>query len=215
MGDFQKIKLNSVICSTLFNVVEISIIILCGILMKVEIEKIIILFVLFFIARITSYKPMHYKSPILCMIWSTFVFCSFFLLTKVNLILAIVMTIFEGIILTGRGDIRDCFMYRKNENEQKYRELKRYVRMYKGTEKIKKFEYILQTINNKYSDRYKIDLYRMYILVFYEDMSFKKIKDEMNLRDDNHIIINALDLIFMSFNTYIETENLKELAIKS
>ena len=92
-------------------------------------------------------------------------------------------------------------MYRKSEDEQKYRELKRYVRKNKNTKQLEEFENILKTVDYKYRDRYKIDLYKMYICVFHENMSFEKIKVEMNLRNDNHIITNALDLIFISFNT--------------
>lgn len=220
MKEEQKIKLKKIICSLIFNIVEISIIILLGLLMQVKLDRILILFILFFIARMTCYKPMHYKSPILCMIWSTLVFCSFFWLTKVNILLAIVMTIFEAIILTGKGDIADGLMYRKNENERKYRELKEYVNKYKNTNELKRFENIIKDFNGKYNDRYKINLYAIYYLIFYENMSYEKVKEEMNLRNDNHIITNALDMIFICFDTYIELEkyykklNQKELIKK-
>ena len=149
---------------------------------------------------------MHYKSPILCMIWSTIVFCSFFWLAKVNIILAILMTIFEAVVLTGKGDIADSLMYRKNENERKYRELKEYVSKNMNTNNLKMFEDRIKDFNEKYNDRYKVDLYRIYYLIFYENMSYERVKDEMNLRNDNHIITNALDMIFICFDTYIELE---------
>ena len=41
-------------------------------------------------------------------------------------------------------------------------------------------------------------------------MSYEKVKKEMNLRDDNHIITNALDMIFICFTTYIEEKDYYE-----
>lgn len=214
MKEIQKIDIKKIVCSLIFNIVEISIIILMGILMSVKLEQIIILFLLFFIARITSYKPMHYKSPALCMIWSTLVFCSFFWLTKVNIFLAIGMTVFEAIILTGKGDIKDCFMFQKNEDKKKYRELKGFIQNNKNTELLNKFENRLKEFSNKYSDRYKINLYKVYYLVFYKELSYTKVLKELNLRDDNHLITNALDMVFICFDTFVEEEkyysNLKE-----
>ena len=118
MKDFIE-KNKKVIYSSIFNVIEILAIILLGLIMKVKIEEIIILMFMFFIARISCYKPMHYKSPILCFVWSTLVFASFFLLTKINLIIAILSTAFEAIIATKTGDIKDCTMYRNKTNYKK------------------------------------------------------------------------------------------------
>nr|DAV79465.1 MAG TPA: accessory gene regulator B [Caudoviricetes sp.] len=210
MKETKKLDVKTIVCSSIFNIVEISIIIIIGLIMKVKIEEIIILFLLFFLARITSYKPMHYKSPILCMIWSTLVFCSFFGLSKVNIFLAIGMTVFEAIILTGRGDIKDCFMFEKDENKKKYRELKEFVQDYKDTQILNKFENILKGFNNKFCDRYKVDLYEVYYLIFYKELSYSKVLKELELRNDNHIIINALDMVFICFNTFIELEELKK-----
>lgn len=207
MKKMQKIDIKKIICSSIFNIVEISIIITIGIWMNVKLEEIIILFLLFFIARITSYKPMHYKSPILCMIGSTLVFCSFFGLTKVNIFLAIGMTVFESIILTGRGDIKNCFLFENDEDKKKYRELKRFIHEHKNTEKLNKFENRLKEFNNKYSDRFKVNLYEVYYLIFYKELSYAKVLKEMHLRDDNHIITNALDMVFICFDTYIELES--------
>lgn len=190
--------------SLIFNVVEISIIILVGILMQVKIEEVIILILLFFIARVTSYNQMHYKSPILCMIWSTLVFFSFFLLTKVNLYIAIVFTVFEGVILTGRGDVRDGFLYSNTMDKKKYKELEIYIQNNRDSQNLKEFERILKRLNQTYSKRYRYDFYQIYTLKFLENKSFEEIKKETNIRD-NHGVTRALDVIFMSFNTYLET----------
>lgn len=205
MKDFIQ-KNKKVIYSSIFNVIEILAIILLGLIMKVKIEEIIILMLMFFIARITCYKPMHYKSPILCFIWSTLVFASFFLLTKINLTIAILMTAFEAIIATKVGDIKDCTMYRNKEEDGKYRELKQYVENNKNTKELDEFENELKKFSNKYNDRYKINLYEVYILIFYENDTYDTVKKKLGLRNDNHIITSALDMVFICYNTYIDVK---------
>lgn len=202
MKEEQKNKIKSIIGSIIFNTVEIAIIIEIGLLMQVKIEEIIILCALFFLARITNQKPMHYKSPFNCMLWSTLVFMSFFLLTKVNLPIAIIMTLLEGMMLTGKGDIRDGLMYKK-ENESKYIEIKNYIQENKDSESLKEYENILKEINQKYKERYKTDFYQIYRLKFHDNKTFREIIEETNL-NDNKEVTKALDIISMSFNTYIE-----------
>lgn len=191
--------------SLLFNVTELVLILLSGYFLKITTKEMIIVLFSFCGVRMATKSAMHYKSWKKCLCWTLLLITSLFLLVKVNVLMAICMAVFSAIIISGKGDIKDCFMYRKSEDEQKYRELKRYVRKNKNTKQLEEFENILKTVDYKYRDRYKIDLYKMYICVFHENMSFEKIKVEMNLRNDNHIITNALDLIFISFNTYIET----------
>lgn len=203
MKEEQKNKIKSIIGSFIFNIIEIGIIIASGLLMKVKIEEIIILFALFFLARTINVKPMHYKSPLKCMFWSTLIFISFFLLTKVNLMVAIIITLCEGSLLTGRGDIRDATMYRK-EDESKYREMKKFIQENKNTKQLKDYEEILKAINEKYQERYKIDFFKVYRLKFYEEKTFKEMIQETNL-NDNKEVTKALDIISMSFNTYRQT----------
>lgn len=55
-----------------------------------------------------------------------------------------------------------------------------------------------------------MDLYEVYYLIFYKELSYSKVLKELELRNDNHIIINALDMVFICFNTFIELEELKK-----
>lgn len=205
----KKLKMDKreFIYSTIFNLIETLIIILLGIWMHVKLEEIIILFCLFVISRTTCYKPMHYKSPILCMIWSTAIFASFFLLTKVNIFLAMVMTVFAGYVVTEKANLKDMYMYYKSkEDKGKYKEMVEYVAENKDTEEMKKFEIKLRKINEKYRDRYDKDFLKIYELKFREDKSFEYIKKECNICD-NHELIKILDIIFFSFNIYMDDIN--------
>lgn len=205
----KKLKMNKkeFIYSTIFNVVETLIIILLGVVMRVKIEEIIILFCLFVISRTTCYKPMHYKSPILCMIWSLAIFASFFLLTKVNIFLAMTMTVFAGYIVTEKANLKDMYMYYKSkEDKGKYKEMIEYVAKNADSEEIKIFEKKLRKINEKYKDRYDKDFFKIYKFKFKEDKSFEYIKKECNICD-NHELIKILDIIFFSFNIYMDDLN--------
>lgn len=205
----KKLKMNKkeFIYSTIFNVVETLIIILLGVVMRVKIEEIIILFCLFVISRTTCYKPMHYKSPILCMIWSSAIFASFFLLTKVNIFLAMTMTVFAGYIVTEKANLKDMYMYYKSkEDKGKYKEMIEYVAKNADSEEIKIFEKKLRKINEKYKDRYDKDFFKIYKFKFKEDKSFEYIKKECNICD-NHELIKILDIIFFSFNIYMDDLN--------
>lgn len=198
--------------SIIFSCIEAFCIFLCGICFKLQYTEIISIIVVFVLTRMTAHSPCHYKSLLKCFLWTMLVFCSFFLVVKVNIVISIIVTIFAGYILTENGNIQDSFMYRRKEDDKKYRELKKYVDTYKNTKQIEKFENKIINFNEKFSDRYKINIYEIYKLIFYENMSYEKVKKTMNLRDDNHIITNALDMVFICFNTFIETEKDKELA---
>lgn len=203
MKEEQKNQIKTTIYSAIFNLIEIAIILGVGLLMEVKLVEIIILFVLFFMTRMTSYKPMHYKSPLKCMVGSTLIFISFFLLTKINLLVAIIMTVFEATMLTGKGDIQDGLLYRK-ENESKYIEMKDFIQKNKGSEELKGYESVLKNINKQYQERYKMNFYQIYQLKFYENKTFKQIIEETNL-NDNKDVTKALDIISISFNTYRQT----------
>lgn len=203
-------KIEKYLPSVIFNLIEFFLIFLLGILSNVSIEKIIFLCVLFATVRVACEQPMHYKSPILCLIWSSIVFESFFLLTKVNMPIAILLTIFEAIILTKQGDIQDVFMYRNAENS-KYREMKKYMKEGKNSVAVNHFEDILKKLDEKYKERYKSSFYLVYQLYFKEEKSFNDIIEQTELYD-NHAVTRILDIIFISFNTYIAMyENSDEL----
>lgn len=193
--------------SLLFNIAELILILLSGYLLKLSIIEILVVVSLFCGVRMITKSAMHYKSWKKCLCWSLFLISSLFILVKVNIFIAICMSIFAAIIISEKGDIKDCFMFERNENKKKYRELKCFVEENRNTEMLNKFENTLKEFNNKYSDRFKINLYEIYYLIFYKKLSYTKTLKEMHLRDDNHIIINALDMIFICYDTYITSEN--------
>lgn len=91
--------------SVIFNLSELLIIYLFGRWLTIPMEQIVVIFGVFVVTRMFFKQTMHYKDWYRCMIWSTLVFISFFLVVKVNLFLGIIMTIFAGFILTQKGNI--------------------------------------------------------------------------------------------------------------
>ena len=188
----------------IFNVAETSLIVIFGIILKLKISDIILIILLFGCTRIATKGGIHYKSWVKCLIWSLFLTISLFVLVKVDMRIAIVMTIFSGLITSKKADVRDWSMYQNDVKKQKYKELKHYIIKNKDSKQIKDFEEILIELNKKYSERYKIDFCKVYNLYFLEDRSFEYIKKQTGLYD-KHTITKALDLIFFSFNPYMVT----------
>lgn len=204
------IKIRESIPTIIFNLTEFLIIFLLGIISKVSIEEITFLCILFTLIRSECDKPMHYQSPILCMIWSAMVFESFFLLTKINMPIAMIFTTFEAFILTKNADIKNMFLYKKSDNS-KYIEMKQYIKTNKDSSKVNKFENILKDLDKKYNVMYKHSFFDIYQLYFKEEKSFKEII-KIKKMYDNHELTKYLDMIFVSFNTYINKySNLEEL----
>lgn len=187
-----------------FNVAETSLIIIFGIILKLKITEIVLVILLFGFTRIATKGGIHYKSWVKCLAWSLFLTVTLFILVKVDMRIAITMTIFSGLVTSKKADIRDWSMYRNTIKERKYRELEYYILENRDSNKLKKFEKILTQLNETYSKRYKVDFYKVYELYFLKDSSFDDIIRETNLYD-NHGVTKVLDIIFFSFNTYMAT----------
>ncbi len=91
--------------------------------------------------------------------------------------------------------------------------MKQYVKEHKESKELKDFEKILMKFNDIYNDRYKFDFLELYRLEFLEDLKYKEILDNTNLKD-NRQITDALDIITISLNTFIETKNVEKNKLK-
>lgn len=98
-------KILMYIPSIIFNIGELFIIYLFGIWLKVPTSQIVSIFLFFVLTRIILKGQLHYKDWYRCLIWSTLVFISFFIVAKVNILIAILIAIFSGYILTQQGNI--------------------------------------------------------------------------------------------------------------
>lgn len=207
--------------SLIFNVTEFIIIFIIGyFLIKCPLSKMFIAFAIFVYTKETIGGSKHYKNPAKCMIWSLLLFNSLFVVIKMDLMIGISMSILAGVLMSKGGDIA-LFEYRNEDNKKKYREMKKYIEDCKDKKIMEEFEKRLKKIESNYKDRFKYSYYEIYKLYFFKGASFKEIKEELNMYD-NHEVTEALDIIFMIFNTYMieinEFDKLKEnkeLATKS
>lgn len=171
--------------SVIFNFVEVGVIALIGMLLDLPIKEMAIIFILFAIMRMSLGGAMHYKDWYKCMIWSALVFLSLFVLAKANLFICILMTIFCAFILTGKGNIKDIFMW--SGNESKYEALRNFISLSPNNPILLEHENYWRT---NYLIRYKI------LQSFYrERKSYSKIMEEEGLTDSS-IIKNECKTIY-------------------
>ena len=104
-------KLKKILPTLIFNIVETLIIFMCGIALNLEIKYILVIMLTFMISRGFFGKALHFKTWYRCLIWSSFVMLSLFVLLKVDLILSILFAIFSAFIMTGKSNIEDMYMW--------------------------------------------------------------------------------------------------------
>lgn len=163
--------------SIIFNIAEVLILALIGVLLGLKIKYMIIIFVLFAIIRVSLGGAMHYKDWYKCLIWSTLVFLSLFVVAKADIMICIIMTIFCAYILTSKGNINDIFMW--SGSESKYEALRNFIALSPNNPILLEHE---EYWRKNYLIRYKI------LQAFYrERKSYTKIVEEENFKDDTII----------------------------
>lgn len=176
--------------SIIFNLAELGVIILAGMLLRLKLEIMLIIMMIFVMIRITIGGAMHYKSPYKCAIWSLLVFLSLFVLTNVGLGVSIIMAIFCAFILTTKGNIDDAFMW-KGKNT-KYNDIEEYIKYNSMETKLIEYE---EKLRNQDNLTYLIYKYR-----FKDKMTFAEISERLDL--ENPRIVEKLEQIAFSFRIF-------------
>ena len=104
-------KLKKILPTLIFNIVETLIIFMCGIALNLEIKYVLVIMLTFMISRGFFGKALHFKTWYRCLIWSTFIMLSLFVLLKVDLILSILFAVFSAFIMTSKSNIKDMYMW--------------------------------------------------------------------------------------------------------
>lgn len=168
----------------IFNILETCIIFLVGILLEVPIYDIFCIVFIFAIARRLIGEDKHYKSPWRCLVWSTIIFVSLFMVSKVGTLMYIIMTIFSAYILSGKADIQKdekgnkkenarTYLWKKSKADSKYKIIEEYIKENKDTEQIINFETALNNIDDEY--------YEIYKLRFYDNKTLNYIADQLDI----------------------------------
>lgn len=152
-----------------FNLVEMLCILLIGKLLKMSYVSSLIIMFIFVITRMTFGKALHYKSPYRCFVMTLAIFLSLFIVFKVNIYLSIVISVFDGFLLTGKANIEDMFMW--NGKVSKYQDIMDFVKY--NPEKMVDFEDRLEKQDN-------LD-YLIYKYRFKENLTFDKISKLLDI----------------------------------
>lgn len=180
--------------SILLNLLEIAILFLTGYyIVGLPALHIIIPLVVFTVCRTATHSAKHYKSPILCAIWSGTLFTTIFYVTKIDFSMGMLLTIIAALTQTGLLDVRELFMWRRDYS--KYQSMQDYIDSHKNDAKLKEFELRLQK-----ADPF---IYRVYDLKFNKKLSFDKISDTLDGMD-NRRIVDYLNCVLLAFNIFFE-----------
>lgn len=155
----------------MFNIAETLIVFLCGVGLQIQITQIIYIVLVFVISRFVFGEPKHYKSWQKCLIWSTLIFLSLFILANANIAVSILLAVFGALILSGKGDIKDVFQWQP-KGQSKYQKEIDFVKYNPINEDLIAFENRLKSDNDNFT-------YMCYLYIFKEGMSWEKTANEL------------------------------------
>lgn len=173
--------------SIIFNAVEFLIVILIGELLGLTLSKMIILVLLFAITRMVLKQAMHYKDWKRCLLMTSLFFLSLFVAARVDFSLALLLTIFEALILTGYGNINDMFMWGGNKLNK---EVFDWVKFNPNNEKLLKYE---QDLKEHDKQKYIIFKYRFREFKSYSDISKLMDIDIQRISDEIKVISHFIE----------------------
>lgn len=141
-------KFKKILPSLIFNIAETLIIFLVGTLLNVPITFIILIMLTFMITRGFFGKTLHFKTWYRCLIWSTLLMLSLFVLLHVDLVISIMFAIFAAFIMTGRSNINDLYLWKNNGEPSKYQDVIEYIKYNELDTKLLEFEDKIKARNN-------------------------------------------------------------------
>ncbi len=177
--------------SVIFNLLEAVVVFWGGIKINVSISIIILIVLIFSTVRMLTKSAKHYKSMCKCMIWSTIVILSLLVVTKVDLMIAIAMTVFSAIVLSGKGDIKDCFMWANKES--KFSDIDKYIKENSENNDL------LVEFENRLEEK-DLNAYILYKYRFKENKSFTQMSKLTNM--DSRRITDKLNEVALSIRTF-------------
>ena len=169
-------KIGRLLPMLIFNVAETLIIFLSGVMLSLEIKYIIIIMLTFMISRGLFGKALHFKTWYRCLIWSTLIMLSLFVLLKVDLIISILFAIFSAFIMTGKSNIKDMYLW--TGKVSKYDALKNFIAISPNHPILLEHE---EYWRKNYPMRYEI-----FVLYFRENQTYEYIA-KLKGFDDNTI----------------------------
>lgn len=185
-------KVRNILTTLVFNIAETVLIFLIGRLLNLPINEIIAIMLTFMISRGFFGKALHFKTWYRCLIWSSLIMLSLFLLLKVDLVVSIMFAIFSAFIMTGKSNIKDMYLWNNHNEPSKYQDVIDYIKYHELDDKLLEFE---EKIKKRDSLEYQIYKYR-----FKEGKTFGEISGLLDI--DSPKIVIYLDKIAFAIRLY-------------
>ena len=176
----------------IYNIAETIIIALMGVLLKLPINYVILLILTFLITRGIVGQAIHFSTWYRCLIWSTLIMLSLFVLLKVDLVISITFAIFAALIMTGKFNIKDMYLWKNFNEPSKYQDIIDYIKYNELDDKLIEFEHKIKERNNL---EYLIYKYR-----FKDNKTFNEISEILDM--ENPRIVEQLDKIAFAIRLY-------------
>ena len=167
-------KVKEIALRSLLATAEILIIFFIGLLIKVPLNVNILITGLFCIIKMLCNKGkhnMHYASWYRCIIWSVLTFLSLYLLSSLDIISIIILTILTAILSTDFTNINETLQWKGKES--KYQDIMDYIKYNPLADDLLDFEKKLKEKDTK--------LYMLYKYRFKDGKSFSEISNIMDI----------------------------------
>ena len=188
----DKKKIKRIVHSLIFNIIETVLIVLIGMALSLPINSIISMMLIFVISRGLFGKAIHFKDWYRCLIWSLFILFSLFVILKANLFMSILFAIFSALIMTGKSNIYEIYLWNNHNEPSKYKDVIDFINNNESNDILIDFENKLEKMNDK---EYLIYKYR-----FKEGNTFGEISDKLDI--DGPRIVDKLDKIAFALRLY-------------
>ena len=185
-------RIGRLLPTLIFNLAETLIIFLSGIALKLEPKYIIMIMLTFMISRGLFGKALHFKTWYRCLVWSTLIMLSIFVLLKVDLVISILFAIFSAFIMTGKSNIKDIYLWNNDGTPSKYMDVAEYVKYNRFDDKLLEFEKKLKAMD---TIEYLVYKYR-----FIDEKTFSEINELLDM--DNPRIVEKLDKVAFAIRIY-------------
>lgn len=180
-------KFKRIASMLVFNLAETFLIFLIGKILGLETNGIIIVMLCFVISRAVFGRALHFKTWYRCLIWSLLILLSLFLILKVDLIVAILFTVFTALIMTGRANINDMYLWGGNKLNAAVYE---WVKFNQDNKLLLEYEKKLKETDKR---KYYIFVYRFKEFKSYKEISELMELDEQRICDEIKIISHFIE----------------------
>ena len=166
-------KIKKIIPSLIFNIFETILLIVIAFLLKVGITNTLLIFLTFEISRAFIKMPKHYKQWQKCLCWTATIFSSLFVVSRVDITVGIMCSVFTAYILSGKADIGDMYMW-KPQNESVHQPLIDYLKYNAISD-----EYLLA--EKLLKEKVDSKTYLIYKRKFIDGFSYERIAEEFDV----------------------------------